>query len=50
MNYAEFIAKRIAKNGISPANNGTGYFFKQYDRQLPIIKRSLQMAIKKFSQ
>ena len=49
MNYAEFIAKRIAKNGISPANNGTGYFFKQYDRQLPIIQRSLQMAIKKFN-
>jgi hypothetical protein len=50
MNYAEFIAKRIAKNGISPANEGTGYFFKQYDRQLPVILRSLQMAIKKFSQ
>jgi hypothetical protein len=49
-NYAKFIAGRIAKNGIEPANEGTGYFFKQYDRQLPIIKRSLQMAIKKFSQ
>ena len=49
-NYAKFVAMKIAVNGISPANNGTGYFFKQYDRQLPIIQRSLQMAIKKFSQ
>jgi hypothetical protein len=49
-NYAKFIALKIAKNGVSPANGGTGYFFKHYDRQLPIIQRSLQMAIKKFSQ
>jgi hypothetical protein len=49
-NYAKFIAGRIWKNGVAPANGGTGYFFKQYDRQLPVIIRSLQMAIKKFSQ
>ena len=50
MNYAKWIAGRIAKNGVAPANEGTGYFFKHWDRQLPIILRSLQMAIKKFSQ
>jgi hypothetical protein len=49
-NYAKFVAIKVAKNGVAPANGGTGYFFKQYDRQLPVIIRSLQMAIKKFSQ
>jgi hypothetical protein len=50
VSYAKSVAFRIIKNGLEPANGGTGYFFKQYDRQLPIIQRSLQMAIKKFSQ
>jgi hypothetical protein len=49
LNYAKYVAGKIAKGGIAPANNGTGFFFKHYDRQLPIIQRSLQMALKKFN-
>jgi hypothetical protein len=50
MNYARFTAMKIARNGVAPANKGTGFFYKHYDQQLPIILRSLQMSIKKFNQ
>ena len=39
--YAKFIAFRILKYGIEPANDGTGYFFRAYREILPTIEQEI---------
>jgi HK97 gp10 family phage protein len=46
MAYAKFIASRIYKNGVMPANQGTGYFFRAYDEILPTIIKDLEKVVK----
>jgi HK97 gp10 family phage protein len=42
LNYAKFVALRIAKNGIRPQP----FFYKAYDEVLPDIKRKLKEILK----
>lgn len=43
---AQAIANSIMRNGIHPANNGTGYFFRSYDELLPTILKNIENILK----
>ncbi len=43
--YARFVAMRIAKFGIEPANEGKGYFFRAYDELLPAIIANIKKKL-----
>jgi len=41
------IAMYILRNGVKPANNGTGYFFRAYDELLPTILSNIKKVLTK---
>lgn len=46
MGYAKHVAGNILKNGVKPANNGTGFFFRAYDELLPTILNNIRKSLK----